>query len=103
MEREMAISGIAYSDSALCTIAISNGAGATGGELSQNDSVVLDLDRLRTATVRARTRESAFLAQHIRPLSPNYSPSIAILGSDDGADRSSEVIRQPEQVETSNA
>jgi hypothetical protein len=72
-------------------------------ELSQNDSAALDLDRLRTATVRARTRESAFLAQHIRPLSPNYSPSIAILGSDDGADRSSEVIRQPEQVETPNA
>ena len=35
--------------SAFCTIAISHGAaGATVGKLSQNDSAVLDLDRLRT-------------------------------------------------------
>ena len=35
--------------SAFCTIAISYGAaGATGGELSQNDSALLHLDRLHT-------------------------------------------------------
>jgi hypothetical protein len=33
---------------------------------------------------------------------PNYSPSIAILGPDDGADRGSKAIRQPEQVEAAN-
>jgi hypothetical protein len=39
MEREMGITRIACSDGAFCTIAISHGApGATGGELSQNDS-----------------------------------------------------------------
>jgi hypothetical protein len=101
MEREMGISGIACSDGAFCTIAISHGAESC--KLSQNDSAVIDLDRLRTATVRAPLGERAFWAQHIRSLSPNYSPSIAILGSDDGADRSSEIIRQPEQAEAPNA
>ena len=34
--------------SAFCTLAISQGAaGAIGGKLSQNDSAILDLDRLR--------------------------------------------------------
>ena len=36
------------------------------------------------------------------PYRPNYSPSIAILGSDDVADRGSEAIRQPQEVEAPN-
>ena len=35
-------------ESAFCTIAISHGAAGAGGKLSQNDSAVLDLDRLHT-------------------------------------------------------
>ena len=78
----MGINRIACSDGAFCTIAISHSAaGATGGKLSQ-----------QRHSARPHLVKVRFGLTKSDPYRPNYSPSIAILGSDDGADRSSEAL-----------
>jgi hypothetical protein len=78
----MGTNRIACSDGAFCTIAIAHGAaGPTGGKLSQQGHSA------RPHPVKVR-----FGLTTSDPCRPNYNSSIAILGSDDGAHRSSEAL-----------
>jgi hypothetical protein len=118
MEAEMGM--LVLVESAFCTIATwHHAAGATGGKLGQNAARKVSVwPAIRRSGDRPTLEDMVPPAPPqcaLAPMKvrfgltksglyrPNYSPSIAILGPDDGADRGNEVIRQVEQVEAAHA